>query len=445
MAAVAEALRSDYLTTGPRVAAFEAAFAEAVGARHAVACSSGTAALHLAMLALGAGEGDAVIVPAITFAATANCARYVGCEVVFADVDPETALMTPQTLEAALGRLGGRRLAAVLPVHLAGAAADLPGLNRLAGDAPLIEDACHALGTTMAFDNVREQVGDGRHGAMACFSFHPVKTITTAEGGMVTTNDQTLAEKLALFRSHGIVRDPEQFEDQSLAGAAWAYEMQALGFNYRLPDVALRAGTEPACQAGAASPPAAAASPAPLSPRPWQRVGAGRCGRWRSPPGCDPALHLFIALIDFDGIGRARGEVMAALKAKGIGTQVHYIPVHRQPYYAHRYAPRGPTGRRRYYRRCLQPAALSGDGGWGRGAGGGGVGRGGGTLNQEPCHPGGGAERLSRLNLEGLPHPLMRGLLQTFERALGGLVLSAPVASAGRAGPQDGSPSEDPD
>src|SRR5580704_10503293 len=120
IAAVVEALRSDYLTTGPRVAAFEAAFAETVGARHAVACSSGTAALHLAMLALGAAEGDAVVVPATTFAATANCARYVGCEVVFADVDPETALMTPATLEAALGRLEGRRLAAVLPVHLAG-------------------------------------------------------------------------------------------------------------------------------------------------------------------------------------------------------------------------------------------------------------------------------------------------------------------------------------
>jgi UDP-4-amino-4,6-dideoxy-N-acetyl-beta-L-altrosamine transaminase len=350
VAAVAEALRSDYLTTGPRVAAFEAAFAETVGARHAVACSSGTAALHLAMLALGAAEGDAVVVPAITFAATANCARYVGCEVVFADVDPETALMTPATLEAALGRLEGRRLAAVLPVHLTGAAADLPGLKRSAGEAPLIEDACHALGTTMAFDNVRERVGDGRHGAMACFSFHPVKTITTAEGGMVTTNDQALAERLALFRSHGIERDPAHFEDQALAGAPWAYEMQGLGFNYRLPDVLCALGISQLAKLErftARRRRLAALYREALAPlAPMVRPLA-------VPPGCDAALHLFVVLIDFDGVGRPRAEVMEALKAKGIGTQVHYIPVPRQPYYVRRYGRADLPGADRYYRRCL--------------------------------------------------------------------------------------------
>src|SRR5580692_11677183 len=138
VAAVAEALRADFLTTGPRVEAFEQAFAETVGARHAVACSSGTAALHLAMLALELKAGDVVIAPAITFAATANCARYEGAEVVFADVDPDTGLMTPQTLEPALAQLDGRRLAAVLPVHLAGSTVDLPSIKSLAGDAPLV-------------------------------------------------------------------------------------------------------------------------------------------------------------------------------------------------------------------------------------------------------------------------------------------------------------------
>src|SRR5580692_4472952 len=153
ISAVVEALKSDFLTTGPRVEAFEQAFAETVGARHAVACSNGTAALHLSMLALDLQPGEVVIAPAVTFAATANCARYQGGEVIFADVDPDTGLMTPKTLAAAIGQLNGRRLAAVLPVHLAGHVVDLPALKALASEhgAPMVEDACHALGTTMAF------------------------------------------------------------------------------------------------------------------------------------------------------------------------------------------------------------------------------------------------------------------------------------------------------
>ena len=195
IAAVVQALQSDFLTTGPRVEAFEAAFAEAVGARHAVACANGTAALHLAMMALEVGPGDVVIAPAITFVATANCARFQGAEVVFADVDPDSGLMTPETLAAALTQVGGRRLKAVLPVHLSGHVADLPALRTLAQahGAALVEDACHALGGVMTFGGAPERIGDGRHSAMACFSFHPVKTLTTGEGGMVTTNDAALA------------------------------------------------------------------------------------------------------------------------------------------------------------------------------------------------------------------------------------------------------------
>src|SRR3954464_10626898 len=191
VAAVAEALRSDFLTTGPTVEAFERAFAEAVGARHAIACANGTAALHLAMLALDVKPGEAVIVPSITFLATANCARYVGADVVFADVDPDSGLLTRATLAGALGPLEGRRLRAVLPVHLRGDACDLPGLEALAREAGavLVEDAPHALGTTVRFGNAGETIGDVRHSAMATFSFHPVKTIATGEGGMVTTND----------------------------------------------------------------------------------------------------------------------------------------------------------------------------------------------------------------------------------------------------------------
>jgi UDP-4-amino-4,6-dideoxy-N-acetyl-beta-L-altrosamine transaminase len=350
VAAVAEALRADFLTTGPRVEAFERAFAEAVGARHAVACSSGTAALHLAMLALDVGSGDVVIAPAITFAATANCARFQGAEVVFADVDGETGLMTAETLEQAMGRLGGRRLAAVLPVHLAGNAVDLPALRRLAGPAPLVEDACHALGTTMTFGNVSEQVGDGRHGAMACFSFHAVKTITTGEGGMVTTPDAGLAARLRLFRSHGIVRDPAAFETPPTTPEPWAYEMQALGFNYRLPDVLCALGLSQLAKLSRF-----ATRRRVLALAYWRLLArlAPRVRAVAPPSGCDPALHLFTVLIDFEGLGQTRDAVMNALRAKGIGSQVHYIPVHRHPYYRRRYGEIALPGADAYYGRCL--------------------------------------------------------------------------------------------
>jgi UDP-4-amino-4,6-dideoxy-N-acetyl-beta-L-altrosamine transaminase len=358
IAAVAEALRSDYLTTGPRVEAFEAAFAETVGARHAIACANGTAALHLAMTALDLQPGEAVVAPTVTFVATANCARFQGGEVVFADVDPETGLMTPETLTAALERLEGRRLAAVLPVHLGGNVCDLPALRRLAGEAGavLVEDACHALGSTMAFDGVRERVGDNRHSAMACFSFHPVKTIATGEGGMTTTNDDALAERLRGFRSHGITREPALFRlpAQSFDGFGeanpWAYEMQDLGYNYRLPDILCALGISQLAKLDrfVARRRAIAeryrALLAPLAPR-LRPVAA--------PAGSDPALHLFVVLIDFEAAGVTRRQAMEALRARGIGSQVHYIPVHRQPYYRDRYGELDLPGADAWYERCL--------------------------------------------------------------------------------------------
>ena len=358
IAAVAEALRADMLTTGPRVEAFEQAFAEAVGARHAVACANGTAALHLAMLALDLKPGEAIIAPAVTFTATANCARFCGAEVVFADVDPDTGLMTPETLAAAMGRQAGRRLRAVLPVHLAGHAVDLPGVRALAESqgADLVEDACHALGTTMAFDNHPERAGDNRHSAMACFSFHPVKTIATGEGGMVTTGDDALAERLRLFRTHGNSRDPATFEAGGLGFDAdgnvnpWVYEMQALGYNYRLPDVLCALGISQLSKLDRFIARRKALTARyrtliePLAPR----VRAVAAPRY-----CDSTLHLFIALIDFEAAGLSRRRVMEGLRAKGIGSQVHYIPVHRQPYYRARYGEIPLPGADAYYARCL--------------------------------------------------------------------------------------------
>lgn len=344
IAAVAEALKADFLTTGPTVEAFEVAFAETVGARHAVACSNGTAALHLAMMALDVKPGEVVIAPSITFLATANCARYVGADVVFADVDPDTGLMTPETLAQAIARVGERRLRAVLPVHLRGDACDLPGLEALARDAGavLVEDAPHALGTTMTFGNTAENVGDVRHSAMATFSFHPVKTIATGEGGMITTNDPAIAARLKVLRSHGMVR-PEGCEP-------WWYEMPEPGFNYRLPDILCALGLSQlkklprfAARRRALSA-AYAEALAPLAPV--VRIAD-------QPAWSDPVLHLMVALIDFEAVGKSRRDVVEALKARGVGTQVHYIPVHRQPYYRKLYGELDLPGAEAWYARCL--------------------------------------------------------------------------------------------
>ncbi len=344
VAAVAAALRDDFLTTGPRVEAFEAAFADFVGARHAVACSNGTAALHLAMLALDVQPGEVCIVPSITFLATANCARYVGAEVVFADVDPTSGLMTPSALEDAIARVAGRKIAAVLPVHLRGHIAELPALRDLADGvgAAMVEDAPHALGSAMTFGNVSARAGDNRYGAMATFSFHPVKTMTTAEGGMVTTVDPELAARLKTLRSHGMIR-PER-------GEPWWYEMPELGFNYRLPDVLCALGLSQLAKLPRFMARRRALTRryetalAPLAPT--VRLAA-------SPPWSDPALHLLTVLIDFGAVGRSRAEVMETLRMKSVGSQVHYIPVHRQPYYADRYGALDLPGAEAWYARCL--------------------------------------------------------------------------------------------
>jgi UDP-4-amino-4,6-dideoxy-N-acetyl-beta-L-altrosamine transaminase len=344
VAAVAAALRDDFLTTGPRVEAFEAAFAESVGARHAVACANGTAALHLAMLALAVGEGEVCVAPSITFLATANCARYVGAEVVFADVDPMSGLMTPRTLQDAVDRCGGRPIGAILPVHLRGDVAELPALRKIAdaAGAALVEDACHALGSQMTFDNVPARAGDGRWGDLAVFSFHPVKTLTTCEGGMITTADPELAERLKRLRSHGMIRPP--------GCDPWWYEMSELGFNYRLPDVLCALGLTQLAKL-----PRFIERRRTLAKRYDTGLAALNPTVWiaERPPWSDPALHLMAVLIDFEAAGITRAEVMASLKARGVGSQVHYIPVHRQPYYTARYGLSDLPGADAWYSHCL--------------------------------------------------------------------------------------------
>lgn len=356
IAAVAEALRGDFLTTGPTVEAFETAFAKTVGARHAIAVSNGTATLHLAMLALGVGEGDVCIAPSVTFLATANCARYVGAEVVFADVDPDSGLMTPETLSDALKRAAGRKVKAILPVHLRGDVCDLPALKALAdaAGAVLVEDAPHALGSIATFDGLAHPVGDGAYSSFASFSFHPVKTLATGEGGMLTTNDAGLADRARRLRSHGMVRPA--------GGDPWWYEMPELGFNYRIPDVLCALGLSQLNKLDrfVARRRELTALYARLLP---ERAPKARLAT--SPAHSDPALHLLTVLIDFEGLGLSRRAVVEALKAKGVGTQVHYIPVHRQPYYVNRQGLADLPGADAWYARCLTlplyPAMTDGD------------------------------------------------------------------------------------
>lgn len=323
--AVLDTLRSDYLTTGPRVPAFEAALGEAVGSTHTVAVSNGTTALHAACFAAGVGPGDEVIVPAITFVASANCARYLGAEPIFVDVDPTSGLVGPEAIEAAITD----RTRAIIPVHLNGRPVDLEGIARVAAPRGLsvIEDAAHALGASFR----GHPVGDCAFSDMAIYSFHPVKHITTGEGGAIATRDAALDRKLRIFRDHGLVRTDEGFEEPS--PGPWYYEQQMLGHNLRLSAIQCALGQSQLGRLGAfvqRRQAIAAHYGALFANTPHvEPVDSG-------PPGAVSAYHLYPVLIDFEAVGKERAEVMMALRERRIGTQVHYIPVPSQPYYARR-------------------------------------------------------------------------------------------------------------
>jgi len=358
IAAVVAALQSDYLTTGPRVAEFEQALGEATGAAHAVACSNGTAALHLAARALDLGPGTTTIVPAITFLATANAVRLHGGDVVFADVDPDTGLMRPDDLAEALSRCPGGKANAVINVHLAGQCGDLAGIHRLARSQGLliVDDACHALGTTYSVEGTRHRVGDNRLADLTCFSFHPVKTIAMGEGGAITTNDAKLAKRIARDRNHGLSRDHDDFTQSEDAFDAtgdanpWYYEMAAPGPNYRVPDILCALGLSQLAKLNRfvtrrrVLVSAYDAMLHQLAPHvvPLKRT-----------PGILPAWHLYVALIDFAALDVDRAALMRRLASQGIGTQVHYFPVYRQPYYKAANPTLRLPGADEYYRRSL--------------------------------------------------------------------------------------------
>jgi UDP-4-amino-4,6-dideoxy-N-acetyl-beta-L-altrosamine transaminase len=359
IAAVTAALRADYLTTGPAVGLFEAAFAKIVGARFAVASNSGTAALHLACMALDLGAGDSVVVPAVTFLATANAARFCGAEVIFADVDPDSGRLTPDTFQAALDRHPKAAVRAVLPVHLNGHCADMVAIRALAERRKIavIEDACHALGGSHdAGNGTSAPVGACSLSDMACFSLHPVKTMTTGEGGVTTTNDDAVYRRMVMLRSHGMTRTAAEFERPDQGHAAdgspnpWYYEMAELGYNYRITDFACALGQAQLQRLDgfiARRRQLAAlynAKLKPLAPVIKPVPGQGRD---------EPTLHLYAVLIDFKALGMDRAAAMARLKAEGIGTMVHYLPVNRQPYYTRRYGMQQLAGADSYYDRAL--------------------------------------------------------------------------------------------
>ncbi len=314
---VVDVLRSDWLTTGPNVAAFERAMAQRVGAKYAVAVSNGTAALHAAAFAADIQPGDEVIVAPMTFAASANCVRYQGGTVVFADVCPDTLNLDPKCAAAAITP----RTKAIVTVDYTGQPADLDDINALAKQHHLIviEDAAHALGATYHLQPI------GALTDLTTFSLHPVKHITTGEGGVITTNQAELAARLRLFRNHGITSDHRQREQTG----SWFYEMAELGYNYRITDFQCALGLSQLKKLSAW-----------LDRR--RAIAARYMAAFAAMPEIElpvvlldraPAWHLYVIRLNLERLRASRAEVFAALRAENIGVNVHYIPVPWHPYY----------------------------------------------------------------------------------------------------------------
>lgn len=339
--AVVETLRSDFLTQGPKVREFEKAFAEYCGARYAVAVANGTAALHLSTLAMEAGPGQKVITTPITFAASANCVRYCGGEVLFADIDPATYLIDLNQVESILQK--EKNVTGVIPVDFAGYPVNLEDLKALAQKFNLwiIEDACHSPGAYF-IDSKGEKIfcGAGKYADISVFSFHPVKHIATGEGGMAVTNSEKLYNAISLLRTHGITKDPNQITENH---GGWSNEMVRLGFNYRLSDIQAALGISQLKKLEDN-----------INRR--QKLAQRYIDAFKTLPIKTPAAastvrhayHLFVIETD------RRKELYEYLKARQIMTQVHYGPVHLHPYYRNLGWKEGDfPAAENYYKRCL--------------------------------------------------------------------------------------------
>jgi perosamine synthetase len=358
IAAVVAQLRSDWLTQGPTVGMFEEALCQITGARYAVAVSSGTAALHLACLAAGMTADDTALVPDITFVATANAVRYCGGRPVLVDIDAETALLTPDAVEGELSHHARARARPkiILPVSFAGSPADLERIRPMADKvgARIIEDAAHSLGATCSAGGTVWRSASCVHSDMAILSFHPVKHLTTGEGGAITTNDAKLYEALCDLRTHGVTKDPARLEVNE---GPWYYEQQALGFNYRLTDIESALGL----------------SQCNKFPRFLERrraiasrydVAFGPMRAYlkplRVPEGVASAYHLYVARVvpkpedSLAEVAARRKALFIYLREHDISPQVHYIPVHRQPNFREAGLGQGTfPGADAYYAGCL--------------------------------------------------------------------------------------------
>jgi UDP-4-amino-4,6-dideoxy-N-acetyl-beta-L-altrosamine transaminase len=350
--AVCDVLKSQFLTTGPKVPELESCFSRYVNVAHSVACGNGTHALHLASMAIGLKPGDKVIVPAMTFLATANAPRMCGADVIFSDVDPDTGIMTLHHLKEAATR-AGQGVVAIYPVHIGGHVADMKAISAYARERgwKIIEDACHALGG----ESQGSAVGSCAYSDLTCFSLHATKSFTSCEGGVVTTNDEAFANRMRILRNHGMHRDGEMVLsdlalDENGDANPWYYEMSELGNNYRLSDVHAALAI---CQLSRMD--EVRARREEISTRYRKEFNhLSPFLKCIAPIDDDKALlHLFQVLIDFEGLGKTRSALCKELLAKGVGTQVHYIPVPWQPYYVALYGKPNLPGAKSFYERVL--------------------------------------------------------------------------------------------
>lgn len=350
--AVVDVLKSSFLTTGPKVELFEEALKEQMDAPFAYSCSSGTAALHLACMALGLGEDDQVIVPVMTFCATANAVAMTGAEVIFADVDPETGLIGRDQLENAISQTDPNKLRAVIAVHLNGQMADIPALRQISNkhEVYLIEDACHALGSSYNYLGRNYQVGQCAHSDICCFSFHPVKNIAMGEGGAISTRSEEYAVLIKSLRNHGQLMEVSEMcalpPDAVSEKPIWHREMHHLGYNYRAPDILCALGAKQLKKLKhfkerrnlLKSRYDEHFDEMPDILRPIKKMKDQQ-----------PCWHLYPIFIDFTALNISREWVMGQLKERNIGTQVHYMPVPWHPYWAKKSAYQHYPGAERYY------------------------------------------------------------------------------------------------
>lgn len=338
--AVVETLQADFLTQGPKVREFEEKFANYVGSKYAVAVNNATSGLHLAVLALGLKEGDRVITTPITFAASANCIRYAGAEVWFADIDPDTYLLSLESVKELIESKPKGYFRGIIPVDFAGLPVNLEEYKALADENNLwiIEDACHAPGGYFTDSkNEKQNCGNGNYADIGIFSFHPVKHIACGEGGMVTTNSEDIYKKLLLLRSHGITKD-----NMSENHGGWFYEMQELGFNYRLTDIQSALGITQLAKNYAGVTRRNEISET------YKKAFQGRVKFQNLPKGTYNAHHLFVIEVD------DRKGLYDFLRTHNIFTQIHYIPVHTLPYYKGiGYGSAGLKNAENYYSKCI--------------------------------------------------------------------------------------------